>query len=92
MLVDAVAMCLIVQPVALVDITVGVNETAFAVGLIIAPVALEIGAVLPDLDASAVALAIFPLALVNRSVFEFVCIEFRQVFVLLLVLVINKRG
>jgi len=64
--------CLVVLPLAIIDITVCMNQSAFTIGLIVSPVSLVHGTVGPDLNALALTnvRATEPLALVLRTVFE----------------------
>eukprot|EP00420_Gonyaulax_spinifera_P031418 CAMPEP_0197876648 /NCGR_PEP_ID=MMETSP1439-20131203/5565_1 /TAXON_ID=66791 /ORGANISM="Gonyaulax spinifera, Strain CCMP409" /LENGTH=145 /DNA_ID=CAMNT_0043495943 /DNA_START=530 /DNA_END=964 /DNA_ORIENTATION=- len=61
-LVDAMAMRHVVQPLTLVDVTADVLETALAPRLVVCPLALVTGAVWPLLDAMAVPQVSEPLA------------------------------
>ena len=65
-------MRLVVEPVALVDVAVRVDEAAASVRLVVLPVALVAGAVDPLLHAAPVALVRLeaPLAVVDGSVFH----------------------
>ena len=54
MSVYSAAVRLVVLPVALIDISVGMNESPSAIGLVVLPIALVAGSVQPDLDAAAV--------------------------------------
>lgn len=68
--VDPIAVGLVVDPVALVDVSVDVNEFAMPVRTVIAPLPLVAGAIGPHLDAIAVAEAPDPLTLVGRASLE----------------------
>lgn len=54
MSVYSAAVRLVVLPVALVDISIGMNEPPSAIGLVVLPVTLVAGSIQPDLDAAAV--------------------------------------
>ena len=70
MLVPAMPTGLIVDPVALVDVAVLVDEPALAVGLVESPVALVEGTVRPELAAAAVAERGLPGTGVHCTVWE----------------------
>jgi len=62
-------MGLVVLPVAVVDVTVSVDEAPAAVCLVVLPESFVEGAVNPNLNALAVLLVSDPLALVLSTVF-----------------------
>ena len=64
--VDACAICLIVDPVTLIDVTIDVSELSNSVRPVVLPVTLVLGAVGPDLLSEAIAEAANPLARVLR--------------------------
>ena len=53
MAIGAVAMCFIILPVAIIDVSIRMYQSSFPVRFIIGPVAFVEGAVGPDLDALA---------------------------------------
>lgn len=67
--VGAFSVSFIIEPLALVNIAIAVNQTSLAVGHVVAPVALVLGSVLPDLEATPMTKPVFgPLALVDSTV------------------------
>ena len=70
MAVGTVSMCLVIVPLAIVDVTVGVDQLAVAVSLIVAPLSIVLTAVLPDLLTVAVLHAVEQLARVDGTVRE----------------------
>jgi hypothetical protein len=66
-------MCLIIEPLSFVDISVRMNEPTSSIGHIVFPVALILAAVLPDLDTPTVTKSFFsPLALINGSIIKLI--------------------
>ena len=61
MFVDTSAICLVVSPVAIIDVTVDMDESAFAVGPILTPLARVLGPVVPCLLTETVTEAALPL-------------------------------
>lgn len=70
MKVDAFAMCLVVQPFALVDVAVCVDQSASAIRLVVVPVPFVQGVVFPDLLAAAFFEPVGELAEVAGAAFE----------------------
>ena len=68
--VDAIAVGLVVEPLALENVAVHVPEFSIAAGLVEPPVALVFGAVLPDLDAVSVLQVSEPLANICCAIFK----------------------
>jgi hypothetical protein len=60
----------VVDPLALIDISTGLDESAHSVGHVALPVALVEGAIFPDLPSDPVALAILPLTVVNHPILK----------------------
>ena len=67
MLVSTAAICLIVGPITIIDITVYVYETAFAVSSVFAPLSAVLGPVIPNLLTEAIAEASLPLACIGGT-------------------------
>jgi hypothetical protein len=63
--VDAGALGSVIHPLALVGVTVGVDQATITRGHVVLPIALVVGAVTPQLFASAGAFAVFPLPLID---------------------------
>ena len=72
MAVGSVSMSLIVLPVAVVDITISMDQSALSISLIVGPVTLVHGAVRPDLDAFTLSnlLTTKPVSFIACSVLE----------------------
>ena len=71
--VDALAVGLIIDPIAFIDIAVNVSELAEAVGPVILPIAFITSTIRPNLDAKTVTESTDPLACVLSSSRVCVC-------------------
>ena len=65
---DPLAVRLIVDPIALINIAVRVDELALAIGLVIVPEPFVYGPVCPLLSAEALSLFILPLSVVDGAI------------------------
>lgn len=72
MAVDTVAVCLVVLPLAVVDVAVSVNESSFTVGFVVAPPTFIHGTVGPNLTAFSLSdvSTLNPFSVVLRVVFQ----------------------
>jgi hypothetical protein len=68
--VNSSALCLVIDPLAFVDVSPGLDQSPLSVGHILRPVPFVEGAIFPDLSSSAFAFAVLPLAVVDCSVIE----------------------
>jgi len=68
--VDAVAVCFIVFPLALVDVAVCVPELASTVSFVFSPLAFVFGVVGPDLDSGSVSHVVEEVSFVDGTVFK----------------------
>jgi len=68
--VDSTAIRLIVCPVAIVDISINVNETTFSMGSVLTPLTTVLGPVIPSLFAETITEATLPLACVDSTSLE----------------------
>ena len=71
MKVDSFSFGFVVDPLSLVDISSGLDESSLSVGHVVGPVSLVKGSVLPDLPAHPPPHAFFPLSIVDGSVVKF---------------------
>ena len=63
----------VVEPFALINITISVDKAALVIGHVACPVTFILRSILPDLDATALAKAIrCPLSLENGTVIKFI--------------------
>ena len=69
-LVDASAVGFVVGPISIVDITVDMNKTAFAMSTILSPLTAILGSIVPRLLTEAVTEPAFPLTSVYCTRFE----------------------
>ena len=70
MFVDSTAIRLIVRPVAIVDISINVDESTFSMGSVLTPLTTVLGPVIPSLFAETIAEATLPLACVDSTSLE----------------------
>ena len=72
MLVHPISLCLVIDPIALVEVAIGMYQPATAIGFVILPVALVYASIRPNLDALAFPLAgqLVPLPLVESATFS----------------------
>jgi len=70
MFVDSAAVCLVVGPVAIVDVSIDMNETTFTVSSVFTPFATVLGSITPCLLAETVTESTLPLASVNCTSLE----------------------
>jgi len=68
--VDAIAVCLVIEPLALVDVAIDVPELSLTVSFVEAPMTLILGTILPDLHALTVLHVSKPLAGVGSAVLD----------------------
>ena len=87
-LVSALAMRFVIQPLTLVDIAILVNEATSPIGSVIFPVPYVLAAVFPQLDASALPIASHsvPLPEIYRSI-----VKFKRTTVLEMILLVHSR-
>ena len=90
MLVRALAMRLVVEPVSFVDVAVGVDQAAFSICFVILPIAYELRSITPYLRASTFAITGLkvPLALVDSSIIQFKWTFFHQILNSLLLIIL----
>ena len=66
-------MGLVIEPFALIAVSIGVDQPSPTVSHVIAPVAFVLGAIVPDLNSTSLAQALLrPAALVDSAVIQFV--------------------
>ena len=72
MLVHSISLSLVIDPIALVEVAIGMYQPATAIGFIILPVALVYASIRPNLDALAFPLVgqLVPLPLVESATFS----------------------
>ena len=70
MFVDSAAVCLVVGPVAIVDVSIDMNETTFTMSSVLAPLSAIFGSIIPGLLTETVTEATLPLACVDCSSLE----------------------
>ena len=67
MFVNTTAIGLVIGPIAVIDITIDVDETAFAVSSVLSPLSAVFGSIIPGLLAKTIAETTLPLACVDGS-------------------------
>lgn len=70
MIISALAVCFVVEPVTVIQISVSMIKLALSACLILVPKSLVSGAIRPDLDAIPLFALSKPLPLINRSILE----------------------
>ena len=71
-LVDSAAVCLIICPVAIIDVAIYVDESSLAVGSVFSPFSRVLRTVRPCLLSEPITEATFPLASIDSAGFELV--------------------
>ena len=70
MLVDTTSVCLIIGPVSVINVTIYVNESAFAVGSVLTPLSGVFGPIVPVLFTEAISEPTLPLTRIHGSRLE----------------------